>query len=108
NDMRLKLMALKQELGNQPLFLQVAFFLLRCVVAPLRETFFLLFSQCGLTLPLCEDFLPHAKAQRRNVNSGKRKAYCGLCGTGHHSAQYAEYRYCALPRSTLRLILLHP
>jgi len=31
-----------------------------------------------------------------NVNSGKRKAYCVLCGTGHHSAQYAEYRYCAL------------
>ena len=73
-----------------------AFFLLRCVVAPLRETCFLLFSRCGLALPLCEDFLPHATAQRRNVNSGKRKAYCGLCGTGHHSAQYAEYRYCAL------------
>jgi len=41
-----------------------AFFLLLCVVAPLRETFFLLFSQCGLALPLCEDFLPHATTQR--------------------------------------------
>ncbi|MCX7113128.1 MAG: hypothetical protein NTX45_24030 [Proteobacteria bacterium] len=33
-------------------------------VAPLRETFFLLFSQRDLALPLYEDFLPHATTQR--------------------------------------------
>ncbi|MCX7113023.1 MAG: DUF2829 domain-containing protein [Proteobacteria bacterium] len=42
-------------------------------------------------------FLPHATAQRRNVNSGKRKAYRAPCGTGHHSAQCtAGQSYCAL------------
>jgi len=42
--------------------------LLRCVVAPLRETFFWCALPSGLDVP-CEAFLPHATAQRRNVKS---------------------------------------
>jgi hypothetical protein len=42
---------------------------LRCAVAPLRETFFLLSSQRGLEVPLIKYFLTHATAQRRNVQS---------------------------------------
>ena len=41
---------------------------LRCVVAPLRETFFWCALPSGLDVP-CEAFLPHATAQRRNVKS---------------------------------------
>jgi len=49
-----------------PLPYQPSLALLRCVVAPLRETFF-----CPSRNPVChsmgEDFFSHATAQRRNV-----------------------------------------
>jgi hypothetical protein len=54
-----------------------------------------IFSLCGLTLPLSEDFFPHETVQGRKVNSGKRKAYCVLWN-GHHSAEYTKSLFRAL------------
>ena len=64
--MVMPLLQLRQDVAI--LFNYYVLMLLRCAVAPLRETFFLRVSQYGAVYQ-GEDFLPHAKAQRRNVKS---------------------------------------
>jgi len=47
---------------------------------------------------LPQRLMDFTKRKRRGLQTPSRFAYCAPYGTGHHSAQYAEYRYCALPR----------